>query len=220
MYSPTSVHGRRKSTFFFPFSIIVTQIKMSLRLYCPFLERLYLDRRSYLLSARAVQMVQQYFDTINVRGTGSLDDVQVYAFLKESTNLKDREIDAVFDAFDLDGDGCIDFDEFYLMICILIAVYNGEQKQFLFRHSRTCFDLLDADGNGSISRTEFETLGFLFGYSEKAVKQIFLDFEIADDQELDFDDFRMFIIAAIDTEDEFEKKRLEMLKSKKQCVIL
>ncbi|KAL0233156.1 hypothetical protein GEMRC1_011901 [Eukaryota sp. GEM-RC1] len=118
----------------------------------PFLDRLYLDPKSFLLSARAVQMVRLFFETINVRGTGSLDDVQMYCLFNTTTNMTDNQIDAVFDTFDLDGDGTIDFDEFYLLIAILLAVKNNQQKQFLYRHARTCFELLDADGNGTISK--------------------------------------------------------------------
>jgi len=37
------------------------------------------------------------------------------------TDLQPKEIYDVFDMFDTDGSGKIDFDEFYLLFCILVA---------------------------------------------------------------------------------------------------
>lgn len=45
--------------------------------------------------------------------------------------------------FDVDNSGLVDFSEFYLLFCMLVAVQDKEEKQFLFRHARTCFELLD-----------------------------------------------------------------------------
>ena len=59
---------------------------------------------------------------------------------------------------------------------------DGEEKQFIYRHSRTVFDLLDEDGSNSISAEEFETFGFLFNFQGKAVKRIFHEFDVSGDQ--------------------------------------
>ena len=42
------------------------------------------------------------------------------------------------------------------------------EKEFLFRHSTTCFGLLDVDGSGSITLEEFKKFGFIFNISSKA----------------------------------------------------
>ncbi len=42
-----------------------------------------------------------------------------------------------------------------------------------------CFELLDENGSKSVSRIEFETLGFLFNFSKKAVEKIFREFDIS-----------------------------------------
>lgn len=51
----------------------------------------------------------------------------------------------------------------------------------MYRHWRTCFELLDEDGSKTVSREEFETLGFLFNFSKKAVKNIFEAFDASSD---------------------------------------
>lgn len=68
----------------------------------------------------------------------------------------------MFDIFDVDKNGTMEFDEFYLLLCMLIALKVGVsshlvacitypqdnlEKQFIWKHSRTCFELLDEDGS-------------------------------------------------------------------------
>ena len=55
-------------------------------------------------------------------------------------------------------------------------------KQFIFRHSRIVFDLLDEDGSNSVSADEFELFGFLFNFHGDAVRRIFNEFDISGDQ--------------------------------------
>ena len=49
-------------------------------------------------------------------------DIQFLAFMKSVTDLNQRQIYEVFDMLDVDGSGLLDFDEFYLLVCILISV--------------------------------------------------------------------------------------------------
>lgn len=72
--------------------------------------------------------------------------------------------------------------QFYLLICILVAINDGLGKQFMYRHWRTCFEILDEDGSKAVSRTEFETLGFLFNFSRKAVRKIYEEFDVSGNQ--------------------------------------
>ena len=59
---------------------------------------------------------------------------------------------------------------------------DGELKQFIYRHSRTVFDLLDRDASQSISGNEFEAYGFVFNLKGKAVRQIFNEFDVSGDR--------------------------------------
>ena len=52
--------------------------------------------------------------------------------------------------FSLEQKGDLEFDEFYLLACMLVAIKDGVEKEFLFRHSRTCFELLDEGGLSSV----------------------------------------------------------------------
>ncbi len=63
------------------------------------------------------------------------------------------------------------------LICAL-ALQDNVEKAFLFRHSRTCFELLDRDGSKNISLEEFDAFSFIFNISQSASRRIFAEFDI------------------------------------------
>ncbi|KAL7748285.1 EF-hand calcium-binding domain-containing protein 9 [Sorochytrium milnesiophthora] len=180
-----------------------------------FIKRLHLDPKYWLLSARSAQLILELFKLLDCHGNGGLDDLQFSAFLYSSTDLSKTQIYKIFDIFDLDRSGSCEFDEFYLLVCILVAINDGQAKHFLFRHWRTCFELLDEDGSKAVSRSEFETLGFLFGFSRTAVKQIYDEFDVSGNQELDYNEFRLFVFAAIDVQQDLEQKEMQKSRASK-----
>eukprot|EP00003_Mantamonas_plastica_P031316 TRINITY_DN809_c0_g1_i5.p1 TRINITY_DN809_c0_g1~~TRINITY_DN809_c0_g1_i5.p1 ORF type:complete len:320 (+),score=95.43 TRINITY_DN809_c0_g1_i5:95-961(+) len=179
-----------------------------MRVTSKFLKRFHLDPRYSLLTGRNLQLLREFFTLLDVRGIEGLDDLQFLALLQEITDLTERSIYTVFDMFDVDNSGSIEFDEFYLLCCMLIAVKDNEVKQFLFRHWRTCFELLDDDGSQSISLDEFLQFGFIFNFSKRSVMEIFNEFDVDRSQELDYDEFRMFSFACIDRERQIEQEML------------
>ncbi|KNE56253.1 hypothetical protein AMAG_02087 [Allomyces macrogynus ATCC 38327] len=180
-----------------------------------FIKRLHLDPKYGLLNASSAQLVLEFFRLLDCKGTGGIDDIQFAAFLSTSTDLSKSQIYKIFDIFDLDRSGSCEFDEFYLLVCILVAINDNKAKHFLYRHWRTCFELLDEDGSKAVSREEFETLGFLFGFSRAAVKRIYDEFDVSGNQELDYNEFRLFVFAAIDAQEDLERRaRSKALKKK------
>ena len=131
---------------------------------------------------RNVRIILELFRLIDVHDEMALNDVQFCAFMKTATDLSTNQIYKVFDMLDVDGSGSMDFDEFCLLICILIAVHDKVEKNFIYRHSRTVFDLLDEDSSGNISAYEFETFGFLFNLQGEAIRTIFSEFDVSGDQ--------------------------------------
>lgn len=49
-------------------------------------------------------------------------DILFYQFMKRTTDMTQDMIYKIFDMLDFDGSGQIDFNEFYVIICILVAV--------------------------------------------------------------------------------------------------
>jgi Ca2+-binding EF-hand superfamily protein len=130
-------------------------------------------------------------------------DIQFFAFMKHVTNLKSSAIRTVFEKLDVDRSGTLEFEEFYFLVCVLVSVKvfifrfyllhfliqklfinfeDNREKEFIYRHSRTVFDILDEDGSDTVSAEEFNNIGFLFNFRRRAVYEIFNDFDISGDQ--------------------------------------
>ncbi|XP_014662555.1 PREDICTED: EF-hand calcium-binding domain-containing protein 9-like [Priapulus caudatus] len=180
---------------------------MHLKILSDTLQYIHLDGTYSLLTARNAKLVFEWFKLLDCHNTGSLNDIQFFHFLNAITNLGKVKIYKVFDMLDVDGSGDIDYDEFYLIICILIAIKDNQEKQFIYRHSRTVFELLDEDGSNSVSAEEFKNFGFLFNFHSRAVATIFDEFDISGDQELDYKEFKMFTMACIDRQMDIEKDK-------------
>ena len=164
------------------------------------IQSLVLDPKHSLLNVRQCSYLLEYFKLLATNDGASLDDIQFRAFLLCSTDLTNSKAERVFELFDVDRSGSVEFDEFYFIVCILAAVYSNSEKRFLNRHWRACFELLDEDGSNSVSVAEFETLGFLFGFSRGSIQKIFDDFDVSGNQELEIEEFRLFVLAALDAE--------------------
>ncbi len=68
------------------------------------------------------------------------------------------------------------------MMIFLLTLQDKLEKQFILRHSRTAFELLDVDGSTKISTEEFVNFGFLFNFDNGAARQIFKEFDVSGDQ--------------------------------------
>ncbi|XP_002120022.2 EF-hand calcium-binding domain-containing protein 9-like [Ciona intestinalis] len=177
------------------------------------LEYLHLDRSFSLLTVKNTRLVLEYFNFLDVHKKGKLNDIQFYQFLRHVTNLDKRQIFLVLDMLDQQATGYIRFQEFYLLVCILIALKDRVEKQFIFRHSKLVFEIMDEDGGGTISADEFGQYGFLFNLKDHSVRDIFFEFDVSGDEELDYKEFKMFAMACIDKQKELdEKKKERMLK--------
>ena len=86
------------------------------------LRYIHLDKNYSLLSGKSVRVMYEYFNLLEIHQGQGLNDVQFYHFLKSITDLSQKQIYKVFDTLDVDCSGTIDFDEFYLLLCILIAI--------------------------------------------------------------------------------------------------
>lgn len=78
-------------------------------------------------------------------------------------------------------------------------------------HSKTVFELLDEDSSGTRTVEEFQRLEFLFNLNNREIRSIFEDFDISDDDALDYEEFRMFTLACISKQKSIKKKRFKLL---------
>nr|KAF6479782.1 EF-hand calcium binding domain 9 [Molossus molossus] len=143
-----------------------------------FLWYLYLDKLYCLLSVRNVKALLEYFKLLDVHHNSTLNDVLFYHFLRHVTNWKRRQITRVFNMLDWDAVGEIGFDQFYMLVCILLAQQNHLEQQFIFRHSRPVFELL---GELRVGQENFHMYNFLFNIKESELREFYRDFDITGD---------------------------------------
>jgi Ca2+-binding EF-hand superfamily protein len=64
------------------------------------------------MTARQSQEIVEFFKWLDTKGQGGLDDVQFRAFLSCSViDMSRRQMDKIFDMFDLDRSGSVEFGE-------------------------------------------------------------------------------------------------------------
>ncbi|XP_041917681.1 EF-hand calcium-binding domain-containing protein 9-like [Alosa sapidissima] len=175
----------------------------------------YLDFNSVycLLSLRNTKILVEYFNILDVHNTNTLNDVQFAHFMREVTTFGEKEIMMTFDMLDRNGSGAIGFQQFYMLVCILLSSQHHVEKNFIFRHSRPVFELLDMDGGRTISPAEFQSSAFLFNLNGRALTKIFYDFDVSGDELLNYKEFKMFTMACIYMQEEKMKERASKRKS-------
>lgn len=63
-----------------------------------------------------------------------------------------------------------------------LSQQNHLEEQFIFRHSRPVFELLDLDGQLRIGPENFHMYNFLFNISKQELKELYHDFDITGDR--------------------------------------
>ncbi|XP_020848081.1 EF-hand calcium-binding domain-containing protein 9 [Phascolarctos cinereus] len=170
-----------------------------------FLWYLYLDKIYCLLSVRNVKALSEYFQVLDVHKKQALNDVVFYHFLHHVTDLNRNQIMIVFDMLDWDATGEIGFDEFYMLVCVLLSHENHLEERFIYRHSRPVFELLDRDGALRVRLRQFEAFRFLFNFRNQEMKQIFKNFDVTGDERLNYKEFKLFTIFCLDKHQERQK---------------
>nr|XP_030685805.1 EF-hand calcium-binding domain-containing protein 9 isoform X3 [Globicephala melas] len=132
-------------------------------------------------------------------------DVLFYHFLHHVTDLKRNQITIVFNMLDWNAVGEIGFDQFYMLVCILLAQENHLEEQFIFRHSRPVFELLDLDGELKIGPSNFHMYNFLFKIKKQQLRDLYHDFDITGDCRLNYKEFKLFTIFSMNKYQESQK---------------
>uniref|UniRef100_A0A673GIU1 EF-hand calcium binding domain 9 n=1 Tax=Sinocyclocheilus rhinocerous TaxID=307959 RepID=A0A673GIU1_9TELE len=133
-------------------------------------------------------------------------DIQFYHF-KHVTTMGKKRIMLTFDMLDWDADGEIGFEEFYMMVCILLSSEHDVEENFICHHFLPVFELLDMDGSKTINLKEFKASGFLFNLKGSDFKKILNLFDITGDECLNLSEFQKFTMMCMDAQKEFKRKR-------------
>jgi len=100
-------------------------------------------------SAEEVAEMKEVFATFDRDSSGTVTTAELGLVLKSmSKNFSDDDLKKIVSRFDVNGDGQIDFDEFFAMMTKHEKKEVDELKQ--------AFDVFDKDGDGNITAKELE----------------------------------------------------------------
>lgn len=173
--------------------------------YKSFLTFMHLTPPSYNLSARNYQIIRKFYQMLDYTSNG-IDDVVLKQFLKKVIkNIKDEVCTFIFNLFDTNLTSTIEFDEFYLLIQILIAIRDKQIRQFFNANTKVCFDLLDSDCLGMITNRQQNELCFLLNMEKKDIKSKFESHDTSKNEALDFEEFKILVQDCLDNLDDQQK---------------
>eukprot|EP00091_Calanus_sinicus_P023085 TRINITY_DN7622_c0_g1_i7.p1 TRINITY_DN7622_c0_g1~~TRINITY_DN7622_c0_g1_i7.p1 ORF type:complete len:601 (-),score=238.71 TRINITY_DN7622_c0_g1_i7:1416-3218(-) len=143
---------------------------------------------------RSVEDVRKAFKTYDRDGDGAIDRGELHkALTNYKFNFSDQEVDIIFAAGDIDGDGCVDFEEFMYLMCPstaqIVKKFRGSYKTI--NEVKGAFRKFDKNRDGGLSKSELSRMMMSTGHS-------FTDMEIDailnlgdrdGDGEIDLDEF-------------------------------
>lgn len=147
---------------------------------------------------RSVEDVRKAFKTYDRDGDGAIDRGELHkALTNYKFNFSDQEVDIIFAAGDIDGDGCVDFEEFMYLMCPstaqIVKKFRGSYKTI--NEVKGAFRKYDKNRDGGLSKSELSRMMMSTGHS-------FTDMEIDaimnlgdkdGDGEIDLDEFMILM---------------------------
>jgi len=143
---------------------------------------------------RTVEDVRKAFKTYDRDGDGSIDRGELHkALTNYKFNFSDQEVDIIFAAGDLDGDGTVDFEEFMYLMCPsteqIVRKFRDNYKSV--NDVKAAFRRFDKNRDGGLSVSELKRMMMSTGYSftDMEVDAIMNLGDKDGDGEIDLDEF-------------------------------
>jgi len=170
---------------------------------------LHLDRSYSLLTVRNCNLVYQYFKFLDIHDQHRLNDIQFKSLLSIIIEgWTKAELTKLYELLDYNNKGYIEFAEFYFIFCVLVALKDGQIREFIHRHAKVVFDLLDMDASGYLTLEEFKNYSFLFDLSDNAA-EIFCEYDFTGNDQLDCREFKFFCMECMDQQEQYERMKKE-----------
>eukprot|EP00092_Neocalanus_flemingeri_P000651 GFUD01000693.1.p1 GENE.GFUD01000693.1~~GFUD01000693.1.p1 ORF type:complete len:3364 (-),score=1087.83 GFUD01000693.1:1093-10800(-) len=143
---------------------------------------------------KTVKDVQDAFKQFDKNGDGAIDKAELTSALSSTGgNFTKQEIDTIFLAADIDGDGEIDYEEFIALMCPsasdIVEKFRGKYKNV--NDVRAAFKRFDKNGDGALEKDELAAALKSSGesYTDIEVNAIFSLGDIDGDGEITLEEF-------------------------------
>ena len=129
--------------------------------------------------------IKSAFARYDLDGNGTLDKKEIEAMLRELKKKPPtkRQLNAIFEQADANGDGAISFEEF---VDVITKLRKNKEQEIL-----ECFKIFDQDGNGTIDKQELLNI-FMMTKEEVEpadVDILFDQYDVDGNGVIDFDEF-------------------------------
>ena len=143
---------------------------------------------------KTVKDVQIAFKQFDRNGDGSIDRSELTnALMASGGSFTKQEIDVIFTAADVDGNGEIDYEEFIALMCPsasdIVEKFRGKYKNL--NDVKAAFKMFDRNGDGALSKDELASAMKSSGesYSDIEVNAIFSLGDVDGDGEITLEEF-------------------------------
>jgi len=147
---------------------------------------------------RSVEDVRKAFKTYDRDGDGAIDKGELHkALTNYKFNFSDQEVDIIFAAGDIDGDGHVDFEEFMYLMCPSTAqiVKKFRDSYKTINEVKAAFRKYDKNRDGGLSKGELNRMMMSTGHSftDMEVDAIMNLGDKDGDGEIDLDEFMILM---------------------------
>merc|ERR1719495_2533188 len=147
---------------------------------------------------RSVEDVRKAFKTYDRDGDGAIDKGELHkALTNYKFNFSDQEVDIIFAAGDIDGDGHVDFEEFMYLMCPSTAqiVKKFRDSYKTINEVKAAFRKYEKNRDGGLSKGELNRMMMSTGHSftDMEVDAIMNLGDKDGDGEIDLDEFMILM---------------------------
>ncbi|KAL7546729.1 hypothetical protein ACHAWF_016263 [Thalassiosira exigua] len=147
------------------------------------------------LSEDEVADLKEAFSMFDIDGDGTITIVELKEVMKSlGQNPTEKELKQMISSVDDNGDNEIDFEEFLILMSSKKPSKDDPDKEL-----RDAFKVFDADGSGTISRSELKKLMKNLGQklSDEELDAMMDEVDTDGNGEIDFQEFKTMMVSCL-----------------------
>jgi hypothetical protein len=129
-----------------------------------------------LCGKSGVENAMRWFQLNSLPHECEMSEAQFMSFVQNLTKVYDWEVYEILDILDRRHSGTIEWEAFYILLCLYTAYYSKRLTKFLYKHGVTVFHFLLDPVTKRLTFERFSRLGYLVGLSEDDILEVCLVF--------------------------------------------